>query len=156
MAHAPLDALIEAARSYLGVPFRHAGRDRNGVDCVGLILAAARESGMFDYQPRGYARGDSSRLVAEVERFAVEVETEPEAGCLLLLECRGEVTHCALVSERDTILHADERRGRVVEQRLQAAIRRRVVRCYRWREEPPRQSASGQPGRVDREAGVRP
>jgi cell wall-associated NlpC family hydrolase len=130
-----LSALIAAARRYLGVPFRHAGRTDQGVDCVGLILAAARDAGLFDYRPRSYPRGDASRLTAEIERFAEAVAGPPEPGDLLLLSVKGELTHVALVSERGTILHAHERLGRVVEQRLTDAMLARVAVTYRWRDE---------------------
>lgn len=133
MAHPAISALIQAARSYLGVPFRHCGADREGVDCVGLILAAMREAGMGDYRPRPYARGDFSRLLKEIERFAAPREGMPEPGDLLVMRVKGELTHCALVTDDGRIIHADERRGRVVENRLTAEFLVRVAVVYRWR-----------------------
>jgi cell wall-associated NlpC family hydrolase len=130
-----LDALILAARRYLGVPFRHAGRTDQGVDCVGLILAAARDAGLFDYRPKPYPRGDASKLTAEIERFAERVAGPPEPGDLLLLRVRGELTHVALVTDEGTILHAHERLGRVVEQQLTDAMMARVGVTYRFRSE---------------------
>lgn len=39
--------IIESARSFLGTPFRHQGRARGiGVDCIGLIVCAARGAGI--------------------------------------------------------------------------------------------------------------
>jgi cell wall-associated NlpC family hydrolase len=38
--------IIEAATSLIGTPFRHQGRDeRNGVDCVGLLVVIGRKIG---------------------------------------------------------------------------------------------------------------
>lgn len=126
-------SLVRAARTFLGVPFVHAGRDRNGVDCVGLVLAAAAEAGLFDYTPRPYQRGDHSRLIAEVTRFAAPAAGDPVPGDLLLMRVRGELTHVALVTEAGTIIHAHERVGRVVEQTLTAELLGRVAVVYRWR-----------------------
>lgn len=126
-------ALIEAARSYLDVPFVHCGRSRTGVDCVGLLCAAMRDVGLADYAPKPYARGDHSRLCAEVEQFAEAVEGEPIPGDLLVMRVRGEVTHLALVTGEGTIIHANEKVGRVVEQRLGIELMGRVYAVYRWR-----------------------
>jgi murein DD-endopeptidase / murein LD-carboxypeptidase len=128
-----LSALIAAARSFAGVPFRHYGFDRHGVDCVGLILAAAEEAGLFAYRPPPYSRGDHSRLIAEVERFAVKAAGPPQPGDLLVMRTRNEVTHLALVSERQTIIHAHEKVGRVVEQALTVQVLAQVFVCYRWK-----------------------
>ena len=37
--------IITAARSFIGTPWKHQGRTRNGIDCVGLIICVARETG---------------------------------------------------------------------------------------------------------------
>jgi cell wall-associated NlpC family hydrolase len=38
--------IVAAAREYLGVPFRHQGRSRRGLDCIGLIIMVAHELGL--------------------------------------------------------------------------------------------------------------
>ena len=38
------ETFVAAARGYVGVPWRHLGRSRTGVDCIGLVLLAARET----------------------------------------------------------------------------------------------------------------
>ena len=53
--------LVDAARFYLGAPWRHLGRSGMlGVDCIGLVLAAAADAGLpaeFTAQPPAYAKG---------------------------------------------------------------------------------------------------
>src|SRR5690606_263123 len=39
------EQVINSARTYLGVKFRMYGRDRTGVDCVGLLYCVARDMG---------------------------------------------------------------------------------------------------------------
>lgn len=45
-----------AARSYLGVPWRHQGRSREGIDCAGLVIKVAHELGLFDFDTADYSR----------------------------------------------------------------------------------------------------
>jgi len=59
---------VEAARSYLGVPFRHLGRNRNGLDCVGLVLCAAHDVGLLggiDYTT--YDRIPDGKMLREID-----------------------------------------------------------------------------------------
>jgi hypothetical protein len=49
--------LLAAARAYLGTPWHHMGRNRRRLDCVGLLLCAARDAGLDVAEPAPYARG---------------------------------------------------------------------------------------------------
>jgi cell wall-associated NlpC family hydrolase len=48
--------IVAAARGWIGVPWRHQGRSRAGVDCVGLIVVVCRELGLSDYDSTVYGR----------------------------------------------------------------------------------------------------
>ena len=50
------DRLVAQARSYLGVPWRHQGRTRAGIDCAGLVVLVARDLGLTDYDSTAYGR----------------------------------------------------------------------------------------------------
>lgn len=39
-------AVVEAARQYLGAPFKLHGKDKRGIDCIGLIIAVAKDFGL--------------------------------------------------------------------------------------------------------------
>ena len=41
--------IVAAARGWLGVPWRHQGRSRAGVDCVGLVVVVCRSLGLSDH-----------------------------------------------------------------------------------------------------------
>ena len=51
------DAIIAAARAWLGVPWRHQGRTRQGVDCAGLVVLVGREFGLAAYDTFAFRFG---------------------------------------------------------------------------------------------------
>lgn len=50
--------VIDEARTYLDVPWRHQGRTRFGIDCAGLIVLIGRKFSLLpsDYDVAGYSR----------------------------------------------------------------------------------------------------
>ena len=50
------DMIVAEARTWLGVLWRHQGRTRAGIDCVGLLVCVARALGLSDYDSTGYGR----------------------------------------------------------------------------------------------------
>lgn len=51
------DDLAAVARTWVGVPWRHLGRDRiRGVDCVGLVIKCAHQIGATDFDTKNYGR----------------------------------------------------------------------------------------------------
>lgn len=66
-------AIVEAAHGFIGVPFRHQGRDpRFGVDCRGLFFAIAAQLGI---QPRHEHRNDYDRN-PDPKEFRAALESE--------------------------------------------------------------------------------
>ena len=89
---APADIIAEA-RKWLGAPFHHAGRSRNGVDCAGLVIEVARALGVATIPDRphyhvykrvgpkraNYHKHDGVVLELECDKYMDEV-TWPEVG----------------------------------------------------------------------------
>ena len=50
------DAIVAEARTWLGVPWRHQGRSRAGVDCAGLVVLVARALELADHDSTAYGR----------------------------------------------------------------------------------------------------
>lgn len=42
----PLASVVAAADAWVGVPWRHQGRSREGIDCLGLLIVVARDLGL--------------------------------------------------------------------------------------------------------------
>lgn len=123
---------IAAARSYVGVPFHHQGRTRHGVDCVGLVVCAAREIGIALADRTDYPRDPNGLLPMEMARQLAAVESA-RPGDILLMRFRGEPQHVAILAG-ETLIHSYASIGRVVEHGQDAKWRRRVVAAYRLRE----------------------
>lgn len=55
------DKFVEAARGWVDVPYKHLGRDRYGIDCVGVLIKSAHETGFSTYDTKNYSRQPSPR-----------------------------------------------------------------------------------------------
>jgi cell wall-associated NlpC family hydrolase len=103
--------VVTAARGWLGVPWRHQGRTRHGVDCVGLVVLVRRELGLGDEDLGGYRREpDGHRLLeaaaAVMDRIPV---IEARDGDVLLLRDSLMPCHVGILSTlrgRPHLVHA--------------------------------------------------
>jgi cell wall-associated NlpC family hydrolase len=55
--------VVEAARELVGLPYRHQGHTRRGLDCIGLIIVVAQKFGFDTSIPRGYSAQPQGRQV---------------------------------------------------------------------------------------------
>jgi len=129
-------AFVAAARSYVGVPWRHLGRSRTGVDCIGLVLMAAREVGVDLPDPAPYAREpQGTRLLEGVLVHAARVAS-PEPGDVLLFRMGLYGGHVGIASVHPAwgvpaCLHAYAPRRQVVEQPMDAELRAALIGAFR-------------------------
>jgi cell wall-associated NlpC family hydrolase len=123
-------AIVAAARSYLGVRFHHQGRNRAGLDCAGLVVCVARDVGISTAADiTGYSR----TFGGAVMKAALDADLLPvvfyRPGDVLLMRFDGEIKHMAIVSDKG-IIHAYLAARRVVEHRLDVVWSSRVVAAY--------------------------
>lgn len=124
--------LCEAARRWLGVPFRHQGRDRRGVDCVGLIIVACRELGLpaGSVKLRDYGRLPCNGLLElQLAEHALAAPA-PEPGTILLMRFGRWPQHVALCTG-STLVHSYEAVGKVVEHGYSGKWPGRTVSAWR-------------------------
>ncbi len=141
-------AIIEIARALVGTRWRHQSRDASrGLDCIGVVLAAYCGAGWTPLNPdaafhTNYAReadDEAMRAAIENECDAVEFDKLLPADLLLIHSAGFQFPqHVALVSEiKDGgvwIIHAVAGTGKgVIEQHLDAQMRRDVVSCWRFK-----------------------
>ncbi|KGM34771.1 NlpC/P60 family protein [Inquilinus limosus] len=112
--------LVEAARGYLDVKWRHMGRSRFGIDCVGLVLLAARDLGHLVEDVPEYVRGAHGYDVVR----EIAARTRPASlGALredLIILFRESIypCHCGILGAGPhgwTLVHAHAKSGKVVE-----------------------------------------
>lgn len=121
---------VAEARSWVGVPFRHQGRSRAGVDCVGLLLVTCWALGLTTYNAKGYgSTPDVEFMRSECERLMVR-STEPQIGDVLLVRITKALTHMMIRSEMGAIYSRHMKPGKVVETVLPASWERRIVAAY--------------------------
>jgi NlpC/P60 family putative phage cell wall peptidase len=129
--------IIGAARGWLGTPYVHQQAVRGaGCDCLGLVRGVWREvrgaepEAVPPYTPDWSEAGQEERLWQAARRWLCEVR-EPVPGDVLLFRMRaGAVAkHLGIMSGPEAFIHAYSGHS-VVESRLTAAWRRRVVAAF--------------------------
>lgn len=127
--------IVTEARKWVGVPYRHQGRSRTGVDCIGLAVLVVRDLGIMDYDVDGYSRVPSGRMMSRLlaEKCAAVAFSKVEPGDLLHMAFSGQPQHVAIVSNTGParIIHADAVIGRVVEHTLSENWRNMIRGAYR-------------------------
>jgi cell wall-associated NlpC family hydrolase len=123
------DEVVRVARTWVGVPFRHQGRDRNGTDCVGLPIVVLHELGAVDadFEIRDYSRRPhhgnlEQRLVAHCTPLPDYVP-----GCLVAIRWERTLAHVAIYTDTDTLIHALERHEQVIEHGFRGMWRSRYA-----------------------------
>lgn len=125
---------IDATRACIGTPFHHQGRMPGvGLDCIGLIIVAARAVGKDVRDRQDYsARPEGEKLVeALVEHGASPVESIMPAD-ILLFRYDGQPQHVALVTSENTMIHSFAPARRVVETTIGSYWKRRLISIYRF------------------------
>ena len=129
-------AFVAAARSYVGVPWRHLGRSRTGLDCIGLVLLAAREVSVDLPDPAPYAREpQGTRLLEGILAHATRV-AEASPGDVLLFRLGLYGGHVGIASVHPAwgvpaCLHAYAPRRQVVEQPMDDELRAALLGVFR-------------------------
>jgi cell wall-associated NlpC family hydrolase len=109
-------AIVEAARSCLGTPWRHQGRrPGRALDCGGLVLCAVRTAGFALADHAGYGREPQSSVMGQAlsERFEIIIPSRLRPADILWLRFDLEPQHLAIYTERGTIIHALQKLGTV-------------------------------------------
>jgi NlpC/P60 family putative phage cell wall peptidase len=143
------ELVVIRARSYVGSPFVHQGRQLGrGIDCVGLVLCVAEDLGLRDSAGVPFLRGDYvsysaqpvDRFVHEecIKRLTVKAPLdELLAGDVLSMRVPHLPTHLAIIAIRSGVqyvIHAYNGNGKVVEHVLSEPWRRRIVGSFSFPE----------------------
>lgn len=129
----------DAATDLLGIPFKHLGRSRSGLDCVGVLVTVAHDVGLSDYDITSYShRAHGHGLLKHFDEQLDHISVRDLSGGDILVtrdEDEALPCHCGIVVRRHGTLgfvHAWARRRKVVESLL-TQWRPFAVRAYRFR-----------------------
>lgn len=128
-----------AARMLIGTPWRHLGRDRAGLDCIGLLLLAGAMAGHSLPDPPPYTREPQDHALRQTLgqlMDAVPVDAA-EPGDVLIFKLGIYGGHVGIRAVHPayavpSVIHAHLPRRGVVEEVL-APFRPDLNGAYRWR-----------------------
>lgn len=124
------DQFLSEARSWIGVPWLHQGRNRYGVDCIGLLLVVCWRLGLTDYDVQGYGRTpDHEFMRRECDQMMTRTK-DPQAADVLLFHLSRCLLHIVIRTDRG-VLHSWASPGKVVETSLPPVWAHRIAAAYR-------------------------
>lgn len=138
-----MSALVESARKYLGVKFRHRGRSPRGLDCAGLPWLAYKDCGVdlpdFRlYGPEPHNDGLIRHITAALGDPVCVAPVRPadlQAGDIAVIRFEIEPHHVTIVTDYPlggfAVLHADGHYGKVIEHRLSTDMIDRITHVFR-------------------------
>ena len=144
-------SIVACARSWRGTGFAHQGRIKasgahsGGVDCLGLLSGVARELGLSardnsplaEHDILAYSKSpDGALLQSRLAALLHPIEAaHMQPGDVALFALDGRPQHLAILSDYGDgelgMIHAYAPARRVVEHRLDAVWRKRLVCLYR-------------------------
>jgi cell wall-associated NlpC family hydrolase len=128
------EKIIDEARKWIGVRFRHQGRSRRGVDCSGFVCCVAGQVLGFDPiekigRPRYNKKPDEKELRDGLKRFCKRIkQNEAMPGDIVLMAYENQTTHIGFVTEHGVIHSTAQARG-VVEQGFESRLK--AIAYYR-------------------------
>lgn len=125
---------LEAARKYIGVKWVHQGRSSAGMDCLGLIVMAARDIGYKakeDFTTYG-RRPDTNYMLSVLDGYFDRVDAEKASpGDILVFRIPPSLSPQHLGIKSDIgILHSTFTERKCVEHSLDKAWMRRIHAAF--------------------------
>lgn len=132
------DMIVNEARSWVGVRWKHLGRTRNGIDCGGLVLLVGRAHDVVHYDPGGYPHRPNGDFMKHFDRaFKRANVLHLTPGHIVVFAESTHECHCGIVSKKYgelAVIHAHCDRRQVIEETLWEAesVVGRPVYAYQY------------------------
>lgn len=136
----PRSDVVQAAKRYLGVPWRHQGRSMRGVDCVGLVYCVARDLGILphDLEVPPYRRVPDGTFLSYFNAHMVRVPLmDMQPGSVIIMSYRDQPYHAGilLTVNPSSLIHAYARFRKVTVDYLHSSVPgRKLCACYEYKE----------------------
>ena len=134
------EKIVAEARGWAGVRFRHCGRSRRGVDCIGLLVAvySVALGTIIDATTVVYERRPTSAVAfAAVAHFADRIApNDAGPGDIVQMRYGGQSSHFAILTPQG-IIHSAAQLHRVVEHAIPSGSEGMIVAFWRIKGVPP-------------------
>lgn len=131
--------IVKGARQFIGCQWRHRGRSKYGIDCIGLVVKAMQYAGFemtdrVDYGREPWRDGLRSELINHFGEPLVLSEMQPGDVVLMKWESQPAPAHVGIIGAHPfgglTVIHSYSE-IRVTEHRIDAEWLARMVEVYR-------------------------
>ena len=124
-------------RDYVGLPYRLAGRDRNGVDCYGLVYLVLNE--VFGIKVPSYDLKDvadrvkaGKAILDEIEEWTPVPQGQEQPGDVLLFRVGPQPWHMGIWISKGEMLHIQDTIFSVIEDPRGMKWAKRLVGVFRY------------------------
>lgn len=128
---------VAEARTWILTPWAHQGRTRDGCDCAGLLICVGQSLGLTEFDLRDYERlPDGEQMMALCREHLTQIEQPAmQPGDIVVMRFDVEPQHIGILGDYPyggglSLIHSNQRVGKVVEHRLDAVWRARVVAVF--------------------------
>lgn len=96
--------------SFIGIPYRLRGRDKTGIDCLGLVWLYLKERGIFIPDTDGLPMVEEAqtdymeRVLTSLDKVAARVDT-PQSDDIVVMKLPGGYTHLGVMADNHNMLH---------------------------------------------------
>lgn len=123
--------------SYIGIPYTNRGRDREGLDCWGLVQLWYQEQfgiAVPDYLWAYTSAEDHGSVALAINENKINwlKVNEPEYGDVLVFKIMGQPIHVGVKLKGDDFLHAFKGTQSCRERLSSLSWSRRLTEVYRW------------------------
>lgn len=118
------DDIVAAAKLWMDTPYKHAGRDRFGMDCAGLIIKVGHACGLTNYDTVNYPKRPVPKdFLREMGTHLVRLpKAEAQQGSILVLRGPRHPCHTVILEideqERRWIIHSYAPARKVIREAL--------------------------------------
>jgi cell wall-associated NlpC family hydrolase len=132
-----MNDIITESRTYIGVPWVHQGRSRDGVDCLGLAILVAQSVRGYQFDMRDYAAQASDETMQEMCAKHME-PADLAPGNVVVIRFQNQ-RHMGIIGDypiegQISLIHANSKVGKVVEHRLDSVWRRLIMSSWALRD----------------------
>lgn len=124
--------IVDEARTWDKVRFRHQGRSRNGVDCVGMLIAVSKKVlGVAPDIDNNYSKRPSQQDIFDnIKKYLIRIKKEDaRPGDIVQMRYGKQATHFGLLTDAG-VIHAAAMNRRVVEHRITPEVRSHIIAYF--------------------------